>query len=355
MNLRLDSRLEIAEPMTDEPTSPSSLSVVVPVYHSEGTLAALVARLEPVLERLAPGEYEVLLVNDGSRDGSWEVIERLAAERTWLTGINLMRNYGQHNALLAGVRAARGEVIVTLDDDLQHPPEELPKLLAKLNEGYDVVYGTTAEGRHGMLRNAASRFTKLSLQAAMGAETADKVSAFRAFRTLLRRGFTEYTGMFVSLDVLLTWSTTRFAAVAVRHEERSIGVSNYTLAKLFTHAMNMLTGFSTLPLQLASLVGFSFTLFGFGVLLFVLGRYVLEGGSVPGFPFLASLITILSGAQLFGLGIIGEYLARMHFRAMKKPAYVVRGTSTAPASNGRTALARGVAMRTEAANGVGHG
>jgi undecaprenyl-phosphate 4-deoxy-4-formamido-L-arabinose transferase len=132
----------------------------------------------------------------------------------------------------------------------------------------------------------------------------------------------------VSIDVLLTWCTTRFAAVPVRHEPRRRGVTNYTFRKLVTHAFNMMTGFSTLPLQLASVVGFVFTLFGLVVLVAVIGRYLIQGEKVPGFPFLASVIAIFSGAQLFALGIIGEYLARMHFRMMERPTYAVRSTTS---------------------------
>ena len=158
----------------------------------------------------------------------------------------------------------------------------------------------------------------------MGAETARKVSAFRAFRTPIREAFAEYRGPFVSIDVLLTWGTTRFTAVTVKHDERRLGQSNYSLGKLAAHAMNMMTGFSTLPLQLASIVGFTFTLFGMGTLVFVLVRYFAHGVAVPGFAFLASMISIFSGAQLFALGVIGEYLARMHFRLMERPPYAVR-------------------------------
>lgn len=300
-----------------------SVSVVVPVYNSETALPELVRRLQPVLECVAH-TYELVLVNDGSADASWDVICNLAASQPWLRGLNLARNYGQHNALLAGIRATDCDVIITMDDDLQHPPEEIPKLLAKLAEGYDVVYGTPQQEQHGLWRDLASRMTKLALQSAMGAETARYVSAFRAFRTRVRDAFANYKSPFVSIDVLLTWGTTRFAAIPVRHDSRRAGVSNYTFRKLVIHALNMMTGFSTWPLQLASLIGFSFTLFGLGVLAYVVGRYLIQGGSVSGFPFLASIIAIFSGAQLFALGIIGEYLARMHFRMLERPAYVIR-------------------------------
>jgi glycosyltransferase involved in cell wall biosynthesis len=302
-----------------------SLSVVTPVYNGEACLAELCRRLGEVLPRIAM-QHEIILVNDGSRDRSWEMISKLSSRSPIVRGLNLMRNYGQHNALLCGIRAAKYDVIVTLDDDLQHPPEEIPRLLARLDEGFDVVYGAPETEQHGLLRALASRITRLALRAAIGSEIAKNVSAFRVFRTRLREGFAGYQTPFVSIDVLLAWATTRFGAITVPFQPRRSGSSNYTFTKLVRHALDMMTGFSTAPLQLASLIGFSFTLFGIGVFIYVFVRYCLEG-SVPGFPFLASIIAIFSGAQLFALGVIGEYVARMHFRSMKRPAYVVRTTT----------------------------
>jgi undecaprenyl-phosphate 4-deoxy-4-formamido-L-arabinose transferase len=304
--------------------SVGSLSAVVPVYNSAGVLPELARQLEPVLRELAD-EYELVLVNDGSADDSWAAIEALAGAHAWIRGIDLMRNAGQHNALLCGIRAARGELIVTLDDDLQNPPSEIPSLIEELEaKELDVVYGTPRKEQHGVLRDLASQITKLALQSAMGASVARKVSAFRVFRTRLRESFAGYQNPFVSIDVLLTWGTTRFGAVVVRHEPRAEGESNYTFRKLVTHAINMMTGFSTFPLQLASLVGFGCTLLGLALLIYVLARTLLEGGAPAGFPFLASMIALFSGAQLFALGILGEYLARMHMRTMDRPPYVVR-------------------------------
>ena len=299
------------------------ISVIIPVYNSEQTLAALVQRLHQVLEAEA-AEYELILVNDGSSDQSWDVICELSDIHPWLRGINLMRNYGQHNALLCGIRSARHEIIVTMDDDLQNPPEEVPKLLKKLGEGYDVVYGAPQKERHGFWRDMASQITKLVLKSTMGVQVARNVNAFRAFRSDMRNAFADYQGPFISIDVFLTWGTTRFAAIPVRHDERQDGLSNYTFRKLLTHALNMMTGFSTLPLRIASILGFGFTIFGFLVLLFVVGRYLISGTPVQGFPCLASLISIFSGVQLLLLGIFGEYLARMHFRLMARPTYAVR-------------------------------
>jgi undecaprenyl-phosphate 4-deoxy-4-formamido-L-arabinose transferase len=300
-----------------------AVSVVIPVYESARILPALLERVAGVLDQLG-GAWEVILVNDGSRDESWKAIQAACASRPGVRGIDLMSNFGQHNALLAGIRAARHGVVVTMDDDLQNPPEEIPLLLGALTEGVDVVYGTPGAARHGLVRNLASALTKLALRSAMGVSIAEKVSAFRAFRTPLRDGFADYRSQYVSIDVLLTWSTRRFASVSVRHEPRAEGASTYTLRKLVTHALNMVTGFSVLPLQISSVIGFALTLFGAGVLAYVLLRYLALGYSVPGFPFLASIIAIFSGAQLFALGMIGEYLSRIHFRVMDRPAYVVR-------------------------------
>ena len=302
-----------------------TVSVVVPVYNSESTLPRLVERLLAVLAGVSPGG-EIILVNDGSADGSGGAIERLSRDHPAVVAIQLMRNYGQHNALLCGIRAARHDVVVTLDDDLQNPPEEIPRLLAELDRGFDVVYGS-APGQHGLWRTLASAVVRLTLKGAMGIESARHVSPFRAFRTRLRDAFADYRSPFVSIDVLLTWGTTRFGFVPVRQDPRAIGHSNYTLGRLVRLALDMATGFSTLPLRLASWLGFVFTLFGIAVLGYVLYWYVRVGYSVPGFPFLASIISIFAGAQLLAIGLIGEYLSRMHFRTMDRPPFVVRSRS----------------------------
>lgn len=305
------------------PPNAANLSVIVPVFRSEQTLEPLYQRLISVLPEFCD-EFEIILVEDGGNDGSWDVIKRLATSDHRIIGLRHARNYGQHNALLTGIRAAKYEIIVTLDDDLQNPPEEIPKLLEKLHEGADVVYGYPRREQHGFLRDSASRITKMALQSAMGADTARNASAFRVFRTWIREAFSDYHNPQVAIDVLLTWGTTSFAACEVAHDPRRVGVSNYTFGKLLRHAANMMTGFSIIPLQIASLLGFIFTVFGMGLLTYVVIRYIIYGSSVAGFTFLASIISLFSGAQMFALGIIGEYLARMHQRSMGRPPSVVR-------------------------------
>lgn len=302
------------------------LSIVIPAYKSAAALPLLADRLRPVLQGLGQ-PHEVLFVNDGGPDETWIAIQKLASENNWIRGICMMRNYGQHNAVLCGVRAARFSITMTMDDDLQHPPEEIPRLLAALTDDLDIVYAPPLHQQHGLLRDLASLITKLALSSAMGTSTARNVSAWRVFRTQLRDAFGACHSPLVNMDVLLTWASVRFGVQPLRHDPRTIGESNYTLGKLVRHALNMMTGFSVLPLQLASVIGFAFTLFGIAVLVYVLGRYFIVGSTVSGFPFLASIIAIFSGAQLFAIGIIGEYLARMHLRIMEKPAYAIQAST----------------------------
>jgi glycosyltransferase involved in cell wall biosynthesis len=298
-----------------------SYSVVIPVYNSDQTLNLLIMKLGEVLPTIST-DYEVILVNDGSRDQSWSVISDLTIQFPWVRGINLMRNYGQHNALLCGIRAARYDVIITMDDDLQHPPTEIPKLVKRLEEGFDVVYGFPRKLPHSFWRNIFSSLTKKALAFVMGIKTVREISAFRAFRAHLRKAFISYQSPGVIIDVLLSWGTTRFSSVIVDEAPRQYGVSNYNFAKLFSTVFLILTGFSTVPLRIASWLGFAFTIFGILIFLYVLMIY-FYAGSIPGFPFIASMIALFSGMQLFTLGIIGEYIARIFDRSMDRPPYVI--------------------------------
>jgi undecaprenyl-phosphate 4-deoxy-4-formamido-L-arabinose transferase len=300
-------------------------SVVIPVYRSEQTLDLLTQRLGSVLPNITD-EYEVVLVNDGSPDKSWEVIQRIAKENPRVRGINLMRNYGQHNATLCGIRAARYEVTIIMDDDLQNPPEEIPKLLAKLNEGYDVVYGVSHKRQQSWFKSLVSAFLKRSISYIMGQDAVRDIGAFKAFRTDVRKAFDSFSGPDVLADVLLSWGTNRFASVPVEEAPRTIGRSNYNFLKLVKVFLLVLTSYTTIPLRLASILGFLFTLFGFFILVYVLVTY-FTAGSVDGFPFLSSIIAIFSGAQLFALGIIGEYLARLFERSSGRKTYAIGETT----------------------------
>ena len=305
-------------------TGSPTISVVVPVFRSAGSLDELVTRTVAALEPIAQA-FEILLVNDGSPDDSWQRICTLANTEPRVRGLCLNRNYGQHNALLAGIRHARFDLIVTMDDDLQHRPEQILTLIESMSDDVDLVYGYPENERHSIARNFLSRATKLTLGASIGSEVAEHISAFRVFRSVLRDGFTGVQDPFLSLDVLLAWTTNHIVAIPVPMDERRNGDSTYTSGALIRYALNLITGFSTLPLRLVTYVGFGFAFFGMLTLTYVLVTYIIHGGvSSPGFPFLASLISILSGAQLFAIGIIGEYIGRMHYRTMNRPPYIVR-------------------------------
>jgi undecaprenyl-phosphate 4-deoxy-4-formamido-L-arabinose transferase len=296
-----------------------NLSIVVPVYKGETLIEPLVVQLSQTLPAFAE-EYEIILINDGSPDQSWSVIQRLTDEYDCVRGIRMMRNYGQHNATLCGVRLARYEITVTMDQDLQHRPEDIPFLLEKIEDGYDVVYGAPKKLPQGFWRNLMTASIKQILARVIGLPSVRNVSAFRAFRTNLREAFANFQSPSLILDVLLSWGTTRFTSVPVNitQAERT----SYNFRMLVRTAMLILIGYSTLPLRFASWIGFAMTIFGLGVFVYVLFVY-FSAGSIPGFPFLASIIALFSGAQLFSLGIFGEYLARMFDRSMDRPTYVI--------------------------------
>ena len=300
-------------------------SVVIPVYNGEETIIPLTERLLKVLPELFDA-YEIILVDDCSPDGSWQVLKDLQNKYPqYVRSIHLARNFGQHNATLCGIRAARYEICITMDDDLQHPPEQLPLLIEEYEKGYDVVYAVPKKLPHSWWRNLGSKMTKIVLGKIMGIPIRE-IGAFRVFRTSLRNAFADYRSPEVYIDPLLSWGTKNFSHVYVEEDKREIGESNYSFAKLVKASLLILTGYSTAPLRFASMLGFLFMLFGFIVLIYVL-VVTISLGSTPGFPFLASIISIFAGVQLFTLGIIGEYLARVYDRASDRPPYVIRDTA----------------------------
>ena len=296
-------------------------SVVIPVYRGEATVEPLVERLGKVLPSAAE-QFEVLLVNDGSPDESWAAIRRLAGRYPWVRGLRLTRNYGQENATLCGILESSFPVIATMDDDLQHAPEDLPRLLAKLNQDYDVVYGVARIRQQVWWKRLLSAAVKRVISLSVGIPEIRGMSTFKVFRGEIRETYASIGGPDVTVDVLLSWMFSRFATVEIEESPRTAGVSNYNLMKLIRVALRILTNYTTIPLRLASLLGFLFTFFGFLVFVYVLTVYFTEG-SIPGFSFLASVLTIFSGVQLFALGIIGEYLARVFERSSGRPRYAI--------------------------------
>lgn len=302
------------------------VSVVIPVYQSTESLRELCERIE---QSLGITDYEIILVDDGSSLETWQAILVLSEQSPSVIGIRLSRNYGQHSALLAGIRAARYPITITLDDDLQNPPEEIHQLTEELiGKDLDIVYGRPEEVSDRRLRKVGGRAIRLLMKMLLGVQQASDTSSFRAFRTRLRDAFSDDLGPNISIDALLSWGSINSGSVVVRHEARRIGKSNYSMRRLLRFTSDTVTGYGIVPLQIATGVGFLAILFGVCLLLFLVIQRFTVGSGTPGFTLLASLITLFAGIQLMILGLIGEYLGRMHYRIMRKPTYIVRETTS---------------------------
>lgn len=317
-----------------------ALSIVVPVYNSATTLSLLLERLVHAIDPLTR-DYEIVLVDDGSRDESWAVLQSLRARYgDHMVAIQLMHNYGQHNALMCGLGVARGEYVVTMDDDLQNPPEEIPKLLAHIKDrGLDLVYGCPSERSHAGWRNLGSRIVWHFYRTVF--RNPITPTPFRIMRLQLARSVMFYDLNFTYLDGLLAWCTGRIGGVEVEHHPRAQGSSGYSLGKLLGLALNLYTNFSLIPLQLVSALGVVTAASGFLVGVYYLFQFFASSIAVPGFASTIIAILILGGAQLLALGVIGEYLGRLHLNVNRKPQYVVRhlkrGAMAAATASGETA------------------
>jgi glycosyltransferase involved in cell wall biosynthesis len=299
-----------------------TVSVVIPCYRSSVTLPPLLERLNPVLAESA-ARSEVILIVDGSPDDTWQVARALSASHDWVKAIRLSRNFGQHNALLAGIRAASCDVVVTIDDDLQHRPEDIADMLDALADDVDLVYGVHRGAQNGALRGVGSRLGRELLAHGLGVPFAREISAFRAFRTRLRDGFAALDGPHISIDVALSWTTTHVRAIEVTVDPRREGRSGYTTRALVSQLLRLVLGYSTLPLRLVSFLGALCAALGFSLLVYVLTAYAVGYTQVPGFTFLASMVAMFSGAQMLAIGVVGEYVARVYVRSTGRPAYVI--------------------------------
>lgn len=299
------------------------VSVVIPVYRSAGTLEDLVTRLVSVLDRLR-FDFEIVLVEDGSPDNSWEVLKHVQlVHPSRLVTIQLMRNFGQPNALMCGFRHARGRYIVTMDDDLQNPPEEIPKLInAIAASGLDLVYGHYDEKQHEYWRNLGSRLVNFFYRLVFRSNRT--TTSFRIMRRQIVESILTYDLNFTYIDGLLAWNTQRIGEVVVEHHPRSAGRSGYSGSKLFVLALNLFTNFSLLPLQVASGLGLLVACGGFLCAFYYLVRYLVVGINVPGYASIIITVLVLGGVQLLSLGILGEYLGRLHLNVNRKPQYVER-------------------------------
>jgi len=297
------------------------ISVVVPVYRSEQTLPKLHQRLTAALERITP-DFEILLVEDCGGDRSWEVIRELSGRDKRVRGIKLSRNFGQHAATICGFASSSGDWVITLDDDLEQNPDEIPTLFSKAQEGFALVYGVYGERAHATWRNLTSEIARRMFRLAIPSLNYEYTS-FRVIEGRLARELAQFDSPFPFVDGYLSWLTNSCTSVPVAHSPRDQGRSNYNLRKLVVHTVNIFVTFSDLPLRMASWIGLGAFFVGMIWLAgIVLGR-LFGGITVSGYASVMAGTILFSGLQLLILGVFGEYLGRMNFKSSKKPLFLV--------------------------------
>jgi dolichol-phosphate mannosyltransferase len=295
-------------------------SVVIPLYNEEGSVRELVDRLVPVLERTEQ-DFEIVFVDDGSRDQTPAMVRAASASDPRVKLVRFSRNYGQEAAVQAGILHASGRWIVQMDGDLQNPPEELTKLLAKRDEGYEIVYGVRARRRDPLHRVLASRMMVWFMRSVLDVELPEDVTTFRVIEGSTARliaGLPEKKKFFSALAV---WTGARAASVPVDHAARTQGVTKYNLGKLVNHTFDLMVGFSTRPLRIIGVGGAVIALLGLGFALFRIAQKLLGVDITMGYTSLFSAIVILGGLQLIALSVIGEYIARIFIQTQDRPLY----------------------------------
>ena len=300
------------------------ISVVIPVYGSEKTIAPLCEELKSLFQRELPAtDYEIILVNDCSPDNVASVLSQIAMNNPCVRVFTFIRNFGQHNATLFGIRQARYSITITMDDDGQHDPADIPRLVKTLRENKErIVYACPQRENRGLFRSWASRSIKLWVNRFLGVRGATSIASFRCFDTCLRDMFADYSGSDVFVDALLSWGSSSIS-ISTQLRNRQEGKSGYTLRKLIAHAVNLITSFSVVPLRFASLCGVLLTFIGILILAIVGIRFLYLGREAPGFILLFTSLVTFSGIQLLTLGIFGEYIGRIYMRQMHHPQYVL--------------------------------
>jgi len=301
------------------------ISLVIPVYNSANTIEALVFDLHKELS--SSFEIEVVLVDDASSDGSAEKCFNIAKGHAWVRFIQLSRNFGEHNAVMAGLNQCQGDVAVILDDDFQNPPAEVIKLVKALDDDLDVVYSFYSDKRHSFFRNLGSRFTNGVANLMLEKPKSLYLSSFKAINRFTIDQIIKYQGPFPYIDGLIFRVTGRYGRVLVdHHASRRSGGSGYTFGKLISLWMNMFMNFSILPLRISSFAGLLFSVVGLlGALVFFIER--MRDPNLPlGWASLIISLFIISGVQLFALGMMGEYLGRLFLKDSGKPQFTIRRT-----------------------------
>ncbi|EPY07901.1 family 2 glycosyl transferase [Paenibacillus alvei TS-15] len=301
------------------------ISVVIPVYNSEESLNQLYDRLTNVLIRY--NDYEIILIDDNSHDSSYEIMKQLRLLDHRVHIIRHMRNFGQHNAIMCGLNYAQGDYIVTMDDDLQNPPEEIPNLLSKIQEGFDVVIGKPFEKKHAAYRNFGSYLIGKSFEKIFRKPVDLKMSSFRIISKRIVEQLVLYKGPNPMIDALILSNTLNIVNKDVRHDEREFGKSNYSIRKSISLAMDLLVNYSTIPLKFISSSGFLFALIGLFIATYAFLGKIFSFVNIAGWASIVSLISFFSGIIMISFGITGEYLIRIIGQTSQQRQFIIRESS----------------------------
>lgn len=307
-------------PAPRTPTKRPTYSIVVPVYNEEGNVEQLVSRVVPVMEQI--GEpFEILFVDDGSKDQTPALLRKLAAKDKRVRVVRFSRNYGQEPAVEALYLNARGQWFIQMDGDLQNPPEEIPKLIAKKDEGFDIVYGIRQDRQDTLFRVAASRAMQWSMRSLMEIELPDDVSTFRLMSAHIARLCAALPERRKFFSALMVWSGARIGVVKVKHASRAAGETKYNFGKLLNHTFDLVVGFSSKPLRYIGVMGLVFAMTGFVLGVWTVVRKLIWDYGAMGWSSIFAAVVVLSGVQLMALSMIGEYIARIYVQAQARPLY----------------------------------
>lgn len=309
-------------PLRQMPTL--SYSVVIPLFNDAEILPELHRRVSAVLVSL--GEpYEIVYVDDGSRDQTFAVLSELyQRDPGHIKGVRLLRNFGQHPAMTAGFEQTSGQIVITLDSDLQNPPEEVPKLLEKLGEGYDVVVGWRQIRQDSIFRTLPSKFVNWLIASTTGVKLHDYGSMLRVYRREVVQLLNQTQESTKFITALTSWLGVSIAEVPVRHAAAANGQSRYRLRRLFRMTIDLATGYSLVPIQMVTIVGLLMAAVGIGTGLFLLAWRIIFAINTTGLSSFIALLLVLFGIQLAGLGIVGEYIGRIYIEVRGRPYYLIR-------------------------------
>lgn len=301
-------------------------SIVIPVYRSSRTLEELCNRLQKVFEESIQSDFEIILVDDSSPDNSWEIMQSLNKGDERIKIVQLARNFGQHNAIMCGFHIAQGNYVVTMDDDLQHPPEEIPVLIKALDEHpeADVVIGEYISKQHSFIRNLGTKTMNRITSMINGKDPNLKLTSFRLMRAQVVKDMTKISVEKPRIGYLLLKVTNKIINVPVQHDARAYGKSGYTFLRLAKDFFNNIINHSSFPLKLISYIGFLSSVVSFILAFYYLYRYFFIGISVPGWTTLILLVLFYFGILLFSVGLIGEYLIKILTETKRFPQYLIR-------------------------------